>query len=52
MTRQAGVKNRADRLFWPLLGCICLAGAIVRWLLRADYLAHNPLATHPIVMSY
>lgn len=37
------------RWFWPTLLGICLVGAVLRLLLRAEYLADNPLAWHPRV---
>jgi tetratricopeptide (TPR) repeat protein len=40
-------QRSSPRWFLPALLGICLVGAVLRWLLRAEYLADNPLAMHP-----
>ncbi|MFQ5807656.1 MAG: hypothetical protein ACE5I3_14520, partial [Phycisphaerae bacterium] len=37
------------RWFWPALPGVCLVGAVLRFLLRAEYLANHPFAASPRV---
>jgi tetratricopeptide (TPR) repeat protein len=42
-------ESPAWRWFWPTLAGIIVVAALCRFLLRAEYLAHHPLATHLIL---
>jgi len=42
-------RSFCPRWFWPALVVICLVGAVLRFLVRAEYLADNPFAMHPRV---
>lgn len=38
--------STTPRWFWLVLAVFCLVGGVLRFLLRADYLANHPLATY------